>query len=68
MDIVATGADVRRQVLDVNLTAPALLTKAVLPSTIENRSALAVFLASDTNSAITGTAIDSFGGSNPLFG
>lgn len=29
---------------------------------------VALFLASDASSAITGTAIDSFGGSNPLFG
>jgi NAD(P)-dependent dehydrogenase (short-subunit alcohol dehydrogenase family) len=28
---------------------------------------VALFLASDASSAITGTAIDSFGGSNPLF-
>jgi NAD(P)-dependent dehydrogenase (short-subunit alcohol dehydrogenase family) len=137
-----------RQVIEVNLTAVALLTKAVLPSMIENRSGkiinvssiggrkggrgrsayrvtkaglisltesvaaevkaygidvncicpagvdtegyrqafgsrgrqenpkllrpeeiaeLAVFLASDASSAITGTAIDAFGGMNPLF-
>lgn len=30
-------------------------------------AALAVFLASDASSAITGTAIDAFGGRNPLF-
>ncbi|HCI86317.1 MAG TPA: hypothetical protein DHV68_05680 [Dehalococcoidia bacterium] len=29
---------------------------------------VALFLASDASSAVTGTAIDSFGGSNPLFG
>jgi NAD(P)-dependent dehydrogenase (short-subunit alcohol dehydrogenase family) len=29
---------------------------------------VALFLASDASSSITGTAIDSFGGSNPLFG
>jgi NAD(P)-dependent dehydrogenase (short-subunit alcohol dehydrogenase family) len=29
---------------------------------------LAVFLASDESSAITGAAIDAFGGTNPLFG
>ena len=28
---------------------------------------VALFLASDASSSITGTAIDSFGGSNPLF-
>lgn len=31
-------------------------------------AALAVFLVSDASSAITGTAIDAFGGTNPLFG
>ncbi len=33
----------------------------------EEIAALAVFLASDQSSAITGTAIDAFGGLNPLF-
>lgn len=33
----------------------------------EEIAALAVFLASDLSSAITGTAIDAFGGLNPLF-
>ena len=31
-------------------------------------AAVALFLASDKSSAITGTAIDAFGGSNPLLG
>jgi 3-oxoacyl-[acyl-carrier protein] reductase len=39
--------------------------KLMLPQEIAN---VAVFLASDLSSAITGAAIDSFGGSNPLFG
>ena len=39
--------------------------KLMLPEEIANA---AVFLASDLSSAITGAAIDSFGGSNPLFG
>lgn len=39
--------------------------KLMLPEEIAN---VAVFLASDLSSAITGAAIDSFGGSNPLFG
>ena len=30
-------------------------------------AAVALFLVSDASSAITGTAIDSFGGGNPLF-
>ena len=38
--------------------------KLILPEEI---SALAVFLASDESSSITGTAIDAFGGWNPLF-
>ena len=39
--------------------------KLMEPSEI---AAVALFLASDDSSAVTGTAIDSFGGSNPLFG
>ncbi len=38
--------------------------KLMDPAEIAN---VALFLASDASSAITGTAIDSFGGSNPLF-
>ena len=148
VDLVDFDMAVWRQVIDVNLVAAALLTKAVLPSMLANRSgtiinmssiggrkggkgrsayritkaglisltesvaaevkpfnidvvcicpgatdtegyreafgsqgraenlqlmrpeeiaALAVFLASDHSSAITGTAIDAFGGLNPLF-
>jgi 3-oxoacyl-[acyl-carrier protein] reductase len=146
--LVDFEADLWRQVIEVNLTAAALLTKAVLPGMIEHRSGkiinissiggrkggkgrsayrvtkaglisltesvaaevkeygidvncicpggvdtegfrqafgnrgrednpklmrpeeiaeLAVFLASDASSAITGAAIDAFGGTNPLF-
>ena len=36
----------------------------MLPEEIAN---VAVFLASERSSAITGTAIDAFGGNNPLF-
>ena len=149
INLVDFGADMWREVIDVNLTAVALLTKAVLSNMIENRSGkiinissiggrkggkgrtayrvtkaglisltesvaaevkehgvdvncicpggvdtegfreafgsrgrednprlmrpeeiaeLAVFLASDASSAITGAAIDAFGGTNPLFG
>ena len=148
MNLVDFAADLWRQVIEVNLIGPALLTKAVLPEMIKNRSgkiinissiggrkggkgrsayraakaglisltesvaaevkqygidvncicpggvdtegmreafglrgreqtptlmqpeeiaALAVFLASDASSAITGTAIDAFGWTNPLF-
>jgi 3-oxoacyl-[acyl-carrier protein] reductase len=34
----------------------------------EEIAAVAMFLASDDSSSITGAAIDAFGGSNPLFG
>lgn len=148
LDLVDFNANLWRQVIDVNLIAPALLTKAVLPSMINNRfgmilnissiggrkgskgrsayratkaglisltesvaaevkpygvdvncicpggvdtegfreafdsqgreqdpklmrpeeiAELAVFMASDASSAITGAAIDAFGGTNPLF-
>ena len=148
VDLVDLDAALWRQVIDVNLTGAALLTKAVLPTMIENRSGkiinlssiggrkggkgrsayrvtkaglisltesvaaevksygidvncicpggvdtegfreafggrgreenpklmrpqeiavVAVFLASDASEAITGTAIDAFGGTNPLF-
>jgi NAD(P)-dependent dehydrogenase (short-subunit alcohol dehydrogenase family) len=149
IDLVDLDADLWRQVMDVNLTGAALLTKFALPSMIENRygkiinissiggrkggkgrtayrvtkaalisltesvaaevkqhgidvncicpggvdtegfreafgsggreenpklmlpeeiAALAVFLASDMSSAVTGTAVDAFGTTNPLFG
>jgi NAD(P)-dependent dehydrogenase (short-subunit alcohol dehydrogenase family) len=148
IDLVDFEVDLWRKVIDVNLTAPAIITQAVLPLMIENRSgkiinissiggrkggagrtayrvtkaglisltesvaaevkeygidvncicpggvdtegyreafnnrgrednpalmrpediaAVAVFLASDASSAITGAAIDAFGGTNPLF-
>ena len=148
LDLVDFNANLWRQVIDVNLIAPALLTKAVLPSMINNRfgmilnissiggrkgskgrsayratkaglisltesvaaevkpygvdvncicpggvdtegfreafdsqgreqdpklmrpeeiAELAVFMVSDASSAITGAAIDAFGGTNPLF-
>ena len=38
IDLVDFEADLWRQVIDVNLTAAALLTKAVLPSMIENKT------------------------------
>jgi 3-oxoacyl-[acyl-carrier protein] reductase len=48
-----------------NTTGRAENPKLMAPSEI---ATVALFLASDASSAITGTAIDSFGGSNPLFG
>ena len=33
----------------------------------EEIASLAVYLASDTSSAVTGTAVDAFGATNPLF-
>lgn len=149
VDLVDFDSDLWRRVIDVNLTAPALLAKAVLPAMIEQKSgkilnissiggrkgarsrtayratkaalislteslaaevkhhgidvncicpggvdtegyreafqmrgrdddprlmapaeiaALAVFLAGDASSAITGAAVDAFGTTNPLFG
>jgi NAD(P)-dependent dehydrogenase (short-subunit alcohol dehydrogenase family) len=148
LNLIDIDAELWREVLSINLIAPALLTKAVLPTMIENRSGkiinissiggrkgskgrsayraskaglisltesvaaevkqygiditcvcpsatdtegyrenidpagrdhnpkvslpqeiaeVVLFLASDTSSAITGTAIDAFGGTNPLF-
>jgi NAD(P)-dependent dehydrogenase (short-subunit alcohol dehydrogenase family) len=149
INLVDFDTNLWRQVIDVNLTGVALLTRAILPNMIKNRSGkiinvssiggrkggkgrsayrvtkaglisltesvaaevkpygidvncicpggvdtegyreafgskgrednpklmqpeeiaeLAVFLASNASSAITGTAIDAFGGTNPLFG
>ncbi|HWP48599.1 MAG TPA: SDR family oxidoreductase [Candidatus Limnocylindrales bacterium] len=149
IDLVNFDSDLWRKVIDVNLTGPALLIKAVLPGMMRNRfgkiinissiggrrggkgrsayrvtkaglisltesvaaevkpygidvncicpggvdtegyreafgskgreenpklmrpeeiAELVIFLASDASSAITGTAIDAFGGTNPLFG
>ena len=48
-----------------NTTGRAENPKLMDPSEIAE---VALFLASDASSAVTGTAIDSFGGSNPLFG
>ena len=48
-----------------NSTGRAENPKLMDPSEI---AAVAMFLASDASSAVTGAAIDSFGGSNPLFG
>ena len=148
MNLIDMDADLWKQVIRVNLTAPALLIKAILPAMIENRfgkiinissiggrkggkgrsayraskaglinltesvaaevkqygidvncvcpsatdtegyrknidpagrdqnpnimlsqdiAEIVVFLASEASSAITGTAIDAFGGTNPLF-
>ncbi len=48
-----------------NTTGRAENPKLMEPSEIAR---VALFLASDASSAVTGTAIDSFGGTNPLFG
>ncbi len=46
IDLVDFDADLWRQVIDVNLTGAALLTKAVLPTMIANRSGKIINLAS----------------------
>ncbi len=77
----SVAAEVKPHGIDVNCICPAGVDtegyreafdskgraenpKLILPDEI---AALTVFLASDTSSAITGTAIDAYGGGNPLF-
>ena len=77
----SVAAEVKPHGIDVNCICPAGVDtegyreafgskgkvenpKLMLPDEI---AALTVFLASDESSAITGTAIDAFGGGNPLF-
>jgi NAD(P)-dependent dehydrogenase (short-subunit alcohol dehydrogenase family) len=76
------AAEVRPYGIDVNCICPAGVDtegyreafgrkgkaenpKLMLPDEVAE---VAVFLASDESSAITGAAIDAFGGGNPLFG
>lgn len=77
----SVAAEVKEYGIDVNCICPGAVDtegyreafgnrgrednpKLMLP---EDIAALAVFLASDASSAITGAAIDAFGASNPLF-
>jgi len=73
------AAEVKEFGIDVNAICPGLvntdmlceITGGKLPTHVmqpEDIAAVAVFLASDESKAITGTAIDAFGSSNPIFG
>jgi len=73
------AAEVKQHNIDVNAICPGAvetdmmfeITGGKMPEKImppEDIAAVAVFLASDDSRAITGTAIDAFGNSNPLFG
>ncbi len=73
------AAEVKQHSIDVNAICPGAvetdmmfeITGGKMPAHImppEDIAAVAVFLASDDSRAITGTAIDAFGTSNPLFG
>ncbi len=73
------AAEVKQHNIDVNAICSGAvetdmmfeITAGKMPEKImppEDIAAVAVFLASDDSRAITGTAIDAFGNSNPLFG
>lgn len=73
------AAEVKQHNIDVNAICPGAvetdmmfeITAGEMPEKImppEDIAAVAVFLASDDSRAITGSAIDAFGNSNPLFG
>ncbi len=73
------AAEVKEFGIDVNAICPGAvdtdmlreITAGEMPAHTmppENIAAVAVFLASDESKAITGTAIDAFGSSNPIFG
>jgi 3-oxoacyl-[acyl-carrier protein] reductase len=73
------AAEVKESGIDVNAICPGSvatdmlreITAGELPAYVmppEDIAAVAVFLASDEARSITGTAIDAFGASNPLFG
>jgi 3-oxoacyl-[acyl-carrier protein] reductase len=77
----SVAAEVKRYGIDVNCICPGGVDtegyreafnsqgRADNPRLMESEeiAALALFLASDASSAITGAAIDAFGGTNPLF-
>ena len=73
------AAEVKEHNIDVNAICPGAvetdmireITGGEMPSNLiqpEDIAAVAVFLASDDGKSITGTAINAYGASNPLFG
>ena len=73
------AAEVKQYGIDVNAICPSMVLTETFKeiagdkpvshlTPIEQIADLAVFLASDESKAVTGTAIDAFGVSNPLFG
>lgn len=73
------AAEVKQYGIDVNVICPALVATDMLKEIMgsqappgvtppEEIADLAVFLASDESKSITGTAIEAYGTSNPLFG
>ena len=78
----SVAAEVKQYGIDVNCICPGGVDTEGFREAFDNRgreenpklmlpeeiAALALFLASDSSSALTGTAVDAFGGTNPLFG
>ncbi len=78
----SVAAEVKQYGIDVNCICPGGVDTAGYREAFVNRgrednpklmlpeeiAAVALFLASDSSSALTGAAIDAFGGTNPLFG
>jgi NAD(P)-dependent dehydrogenase (short-subunit alcohol dehydrogenase family) len=73
------AAEVKQYGIDVNAILPALVATNMLKEIMGNRlpdnvtppeeiADLAVFLASDESKSVSGTAIEAYGTSNPLFG